>query len=295
VDELDWNRLIDQLSKGNCTPFLGAGACATLPTGPAMSKMWADRYGYPFPDDTDLPRVMQFAAIKSGDTVYIKEKVCEEIAEALEPDFSDPFEPHALLAEFPVPVLLTTNYDDFLARALRRNGKEPVVASCQWYTSGDHDSLRTEIPALPDPTEQNPLIYHLHGTAATPKSLVLIENDYLEFLVQMASSRDGGTPAIVPNIIHSTLADNPLLFVGYSMQDWTFRVLFHGLLRSVPGIHRRRNVSVQLLPEVMQSRQEAEASAREFLTNYFGDWRVQIYWGTAADFCEELRSRMNRR
>ncbi len=237
---------------------------------------------------------MQFAAIWYGDAVDIKEKVCEEILDAPEPDFSDTAEPHALLAEFPLPVFVTTNYDDFLTKALQQRQKDPTVASCQWYetSANDPDVAEPDLSAM-RPDESKPLIYHLHGRAHTAKSIVLTENDYLEFLVKMARSRSQGGPEIVPNIIRSALADNPLLFIGYSMQDWTFRVLFHGLLRDVPGIHKRRNVSVQLPPAVNRSNQRAQERACKFLTDYFHDWHVQFFWGTANDFCRELRSRMN--
>lgn len=137
-----------------------------------------------------------------------------------------------------------------------------------------------------------PLIYHLHGRMQTPKSLVLTESDYLEFLVRITASRDDDPLRLIPGAILSALTDNPLLFVGYSLQDWTFRVLFHGLLRAIPSTHRRRNVSVQLLPPVHNDRDdEVKDRARRYLTRYLEDWRISIFWGTTAEFCRELHSR----
>jgi hypothetical protein len=83
-----------------------------------MSMDWADRYEYPFPDHRDLARVMQYISISEGDPVEIKERVREEFAGKGPPPFDHPTEPHALLARFPIRVFITTNYDDFLTKAL---------------------------------------------------------------------------------------------------------------------------------------------------------------------------------
>jgi hypothetical protein len=290
VEELDWTRLVSQLRRGRCTPFLGAGACGTLPTGAAMSETWAERLKYPFPDNANLPRVMQYGAIEHGDLIYFKEMVCAEIEAADRPDYGDPEEPHALLAELPVPIYLTTNYDDFLVTALTRRGKEPHIDYCRWNSNGESGPL--EDPALV-PTENRPLVYYMHGLAKEAKSIVLTENDYLEYLVGLVRSRQEPNQQIIPNLISNALAENPLLFIGYSMQDLTFRVLYYGLLRDMKKVNQRRNISVQLKPITNGSGAEAQKRACDFMLKNLEDWNIQIFWGTAAEFCQELRRRMN--
>lgn len=292
MEEADWARLVSQLGRGDCTPFLGAGACDVLPTASELGSRWAAKYDYPFVDREDLAKVMQYAAVMEGDSVYLKEKVCEYLRSVHPPDFGRPTEPHALLARFPIPVFITTNYDDFLVKALGLAGKNPNAAICSWFGSTDNDREFFETTPGRNPTSAMPLIYHLHGRMQTPKSLVLTESDYLEFLVRITASRDDDPLRLIPGAILSALTDNPLLFVGYSLQDWTFRVLFHGLLRAIPSTHRRRNVSVQLLPPVHNDRDdEVKDRARRYLTRYLEDWRISIFWGTTAEFCRELHSR----
>jgi hypothetical protein len=290
----DWRRLIDQLKSGECTPFLGAGAChGVLPSGAELCSQWAELYSYPFADHGDLPRVMQYAAISERDAVYVKQKVCQQLAAAGPPDFSDPNEPHALLAQFPISVFLTTNYDDFLVRALKDAGKSPNSATCSWSAGlrYDEDLFATDPGLTPD--SANPLVYHLHGSLQDPKSMVLTENDYLEFLVKMASAHEAdAVHQLIPSPVLSALTDNPLLFIGYGLQDWTFRVIFHGLLSTIPGTHRRRNISVQLLPPINEPMDEAKTRGTEYLTRYLEDWHISIYWGTAEEFCRELRDRL---
>jgi hypothetical protein len=294
VDETDWERLTAQLSRGHCTPFLGAGACAgTLPAAAEMSSAWASKYNYPFLDHHDLARVMQYISITKRDPVFVKEEVCEDFAGKPPPPFGIPSEPHALLAEFPIRVFITTNYDDFLMKALAWAGKRPKSAICPWYMSANanFDEVFADVPSIPSAPDE-PLVFHLHGNFKEPRSLVLTESDYLEFLANIAVFRNDEGPRLIPSVVLSAMTDYPLLFIGYSLQDWTFRVIFHGLLRAQSDVLRRRSVSVQLPPPVNGSVTEAERHAEEYLTRYLEGWSISIFWGTAADFCEELRRRM---
>ena len=60
-----------------------------------------------------------------------------------EPDFNDPAEPHRVLANLNLPVYVTTNYDDFMVKALARHHRQPNRVLCQWnwavegYVSGN--------------------------------------------------------------------------------------------------------------------------------------------------------------
>ncbi|MBB4916686.1 hypothetical protein FHS44_003774 [Streptosporangium saharense] len=292
MGEAEWERLIDQLRSGDCTPFLGSGACAgTLPTGAALSRDMARRWDYPFDDDHDLPRVTQFAVMRYGDSVYVKRRICETLGAGGPPDFKDPHEPHALLAGFPLPVYLTTNYDDFILQSLRAAGKNPNVAVCPWNRGVAYAEDLFSGEAGWNPQPDAPLIYHLHGNLNDPASIVLAEDDYLEFLTNLAVDGAGGSQRMLPASILAALTRRPLLFIGYSLQDWTFRVLFHGLLKAVPGINRRRHVSVQLAPSLVRTKTDVLQVQRQ-LARYYEDWRISIFWGTAEEFCRELRRRM---
>jgi hypothetical protein len=300
VDERDWQRLVEQLRNGDCTPFLGAGACAgALPTGSELGRQWAERYQYPFQDGSNLPEVMQYASIVEGDPVTVKQRVARELSSLPDPDFTDPAEPHALLAELPINVYLTTNYDDFMTRALHRAGKRPVTAVCPWYRGAEVDAhmplpggYRTQLPGTYQPRGDEPLVYHLHGSLRYPPSLVLTEQDYAEFLVNLAKDLGEDAKRVVPTQILSALARQPLLFIGYSLRDWSFRMLFHGFVGAVPDVLRRRHVSVQLSPAADMEGPEERRQAEDYLTRYFSKLNISVFWGTAADFCTELRDRM---
>ncbi|MGH8905184.1 MAG: SIR2 family NAD-dependent protein deacylase [Egibacteraceae bacterium] len=293
MDEADWARLIDQLGDGRVTPFIGAGAVApALPAGATLSRHWAKAYRYPFDDESNLPRVMDYIAVTSGDSIYLKQRVSRDLSMLGPPDFAKLDDPHTLLAELPIPVFLTTNYDDFMAQALVRAGKRPHLATCPWNYEGGYDRKLFDTDTRLDPQADEPLVYHFHGRLQDPASLVLTEDDYLEFLVNITADRAMDDRRLVPLAILWALTSCPILFIGYDFNDWTCRVLFHGLLRSFLEINPRRHVAVQPLPPVNKSDVDAQNSSMRYITRYLESRRISVFWGTVAEFCTELRARM---
>ena len=108
VRERDWSRLVDQLRKGRCLPFVGAGACdGVLPAARDLAEHWAKECEYPFPDRDNLSRVIQYDVVTESDPVTVKERVIAHLQSRLHnhlPDFTDPVQPHALLASLPIPL-----------------------------------------------------------------------------------------------------------------------------------------------------------------------------------------------
>jgi len=66
LEERDWRLLLTRIRSGECTPFLGAGACyGVLPLGAEVAGEWAKEYSYPLDDSCqDLARVAQFLAVE---------------------------------------------------------------------------------------------------------------------------------------------------------------------------------------------------------------------------------------
>lgn len=87
------------------------------------------------------------------------------------------------------------------------------------------------------------------------------------------------------------LTARSLLFLGYNLDDWDFRVLFQAL-KSFGGSPLQQSmdhVGVQLSPESPAIEPEA---VQEYLESYFGEKNVHIYWGQTRRFLDELRSRI---
>ncbi|GAA0441404.1 hypothetical protein Acor_72720 [Acrocarpospora corrugata] len=287
MDEKDWNRLVHQLRHGDCTPFLGAGAVAgTLPTARELSEDLAARYDYPFGDSHNLARVTEYAVVSQGyDSVETKFAFADRLNHYPRP-LAEAHEPHTALAAFPISVYITTNYDDFMLNALRAAGKAPQLAICPWNEPRWDEEVQL---AAWDPTPEQPLVFHLHGQAQSPSSLVLTEGDYLDFLIRLAEDRSTGKGELLPPTVLRALTTQPLLFLGYGVQDWPFRTVFQGLLRTMPSMNRRRSISVTLMPPTSSPGQHD--AVRRYLAKYLDGWNISIYIGTVKEFFRELHQR----
>nr|WP_062337903.1 SIR2 family protein [Herbidospora sakaeratensis] len=293
MEQHDWNQLIYQLKRGLCTPFVGAGASlSVLPSGRALSRKLAKRLGYRGKNSYDLPHVAQFGGMKQGELGHVKEIVRDELTLGRVPDFADPHEPHGLLAGFPFPVFVTTNFDDFIARSLVAAGKTPTSVICPWNSDipADEKLLASESVWKPEP--DTPLVYHLHGALSDPATLVVAQDDYHEFVRNLAMESATGQRKMIPPAVLKALARQPLLFVGYSLQDLSFRMLFQDLNTSIPGISRRKHVSIQLEKPKTDAEKEEKKNLELQLDWYYRGWTIAVFWGGVAAFCAELRSRM---
>jgi hypothetical protein len=97
---------------------------------------------------------------------------------------------------------------------------------------------------------------------------------------------------LLPHQVRRSLAGTSLLFVGYSLADWSFRVLFRGLVTSVEQSLRRISLTVQLPPGSEESGSPTnEEEIQNYLSKYFGQIDIRVYWGTAQEFMNELRTR----
>ena len=285
LQDRDWTLLLRRIKDGKCTPFLGAGACAgTLPLGADIAREWAEEYQYPLEDRGDLARVAQYLAVQY-DPMFPKEEILKYFQDVAPPDFSQPDEPHGVLAGLPLPVYITTNYDEFMVKALVSHHKDPKRELCRWNELvRNHPSIFDSSDAY-DPTPANPVVYHLHGHDEVPESMVLTDDDYLDFLVSI-SSRD----SLLPHQIQRALTGSSLLFIGYSLSDWTFRVLYRGLVSATEKSLRRISVTVQL-PPPSDSDPETAQNIQSYMDQYFGNTDMKVSWCTAREFCAELRQR----
>jgi SIR2-like domain len=214
---------------------------------------------------------------------------------------SDPAEPHKVLAHLPCPIYITTNPDNVLADALIEAGKSPKVEVCRWkrYASFswppsiyDPDSPIYDPNYRPTPEE--PLVYHLFGHVQELDSIVLKEDDYFEYLSQVAGVRSAGDSnndyGLIPSVVRGALANNALLFLGFRMDDWDFRVLYRSLMpegrRGGRVASALASVAAQINPD--RRRNLDPEGAGNYLQNYFKKDEISIYWGYVEDFLEEL-------
>jgi hypothetical protein len=136
---------------------------------------------------------------------------------------------------------------------------------------------------------KRPLVYHLFGHFEEQESLVLSEDDYFDWLtawVQRAAT-------VVPTPVQKSLTSRSLLFLGFELDDWDFRVVFNAIksFAGNPQLRRRKHAGVQLSPEAPLIEPDA---AQEYLESYLGKTNVTIYWGETADFLREFRDQVRK-
>ena len=316
-----WPSLLAAIRSRDCVPIVGPGL-----TDPIMgsrrdfARALADASDYPMAlqDREDLPQVAQFIAVNQSRQFLersVMERACDEMAarneglpaeltagstralddRGLAARFSSLVaaawrtraataapEPHAVLARLPFRLYVTTNPDALLETALVAAGKtDPFVNLCPWnenVVAATDETLGFDA-LLPE----RPLVYHLFGCVAQPDSLVLTEDDYFEFLLKFKMNQRQ-----IPSAVLRGLTDKALLFLGFRLDDWNFRVLFRSIMSQEGGRRRNRfaHIAVQIDPE--DGRVEEPELARRYLKKYFGEARIDIYWGNVDDFMAEL-------
>jgi hypothetical protein len=208
-------------------------------------------------------------------------------------------EPLSMLASLNCPLYVTTNPDELLHRAVSEAQfdaatKAPHSEIARWK---QELSRRTSIFDLPaDPVAaaaasaeysldvKRPVIYKLFGSWSDTESLVITEDDYFDFLIGVTENKD-----LIPTPIRGALANSALLFLGFHLDDWDFRVLFRSLATQQGRTMRQRyaHVAVQIAPE--EGRVVRPEQARKFLADWYDmAGQVSIFWGTVQDFVHEL-------
>jgi len=134
---------------------------------------------------------------------------------------------------------------------------------------------------------ETPVLYYVYGKARYENTWVLTEDDFFDFLIRHSTYK------LLPTLVGEKLVAGSLLFLGFSLDDWKFRILFR-IIMSRGGrelLKNYKHVGVQVDPE--QYTPAEAARLKPLLVKYFGDAaRISIYWGNSSDFLKELRDHM---
>jgi hypothetical protein len=281
-NDLEWYQILESIEGTQCVPFLGAGACYPhLPLAASLAEQLAAKLSdYPF-DRRDLSRVSQHAALTLSPP-SVKRDVATTIKAVVRPDQQPggaaPDEPHRVLARLPLPLYMTTNYDLFMLSALQAlPDRKPYHELCRWNDLLNRPGVFTTEPNF-KLHPATPVVFHLHGHVLEPLSLVLTEDDYLWFLEEMIRRRRELLPGPVADLVRSA----SILFIGYSLADWNFRLL----LRSLGDYAVAQNYVVLKPPSG-----EGAKKMQDYLTSYYQALKLRVFWGTAQEFCGELTTR----
>ena len=248
IRDRHWNVLLDSIKGENCIPVLGPDICMTNDDGSRsnlaidlareLSDILLEDRQLKVKDPNNLSLVAQMSQNElSRDELIIEAKdFYEEHAKRLAERKDSTFEN---LATLPFPLFVTSRHDNTLKHYLEKQGKQPKVKS--YLFKGDHTTTLRDLG-----TVEKPLIYHLYGSFEDPASLVITENDLLDFLRAVVAN-DPGLPVDLQNLFR----DKNVLFLGFGLGNYHLRILLHALNLS------KRNLSFALENTPVAEGQEA--------------------------------------
>jgi hypothetical protein len=314
-----WRRLLRPVALGKVVPIIGPRLLeAAHGASHETAQRLASAIHYPFDHHywDDLPRVTEYMSVKESRFNVIRAyqdqllhdliaahrswlpaaeippqnpkprlgKLLALVGEHMRADTQDAYR---ILAELPAAIYVTTNFDPLLEAALAANQRPAQQLVTRWRHQKPPRSSEDE-PAI-DPTGTSPLVYHVFGAfgSNSDDSLVLTEDNYFDYLIETAAAK------LLPPAVENALVDNSLLFLGFRLTDWHFRVLFR-LMMNLPGRERLKqycHVAVQFDPD-LQTTGDVEG-VKDYLAQYFGkEANIDIYWGSAGEFLQALRDEL---
>ncbi len=311
-----WPAIVAAIQNEKCTPILGPGLYEPMiGNWRDMAISLAHKFNYPLAAfyQEDLPQVTQFVASnQSLDTLFLsvnamiraalQQRFAKDLPENLQKGNASilallktagekfrgsvEYEQHKILASLPLPIYITTNYDNMMAEALIDAGRAPEVVICPWSERFYESSVYENEPDY-RPSVDRPLVYHLFGHLKNPESMVLTEDDYYEFLIGFTAAKKR-TPPIIPPLIARSLTDANLLVLGFQLDDWSFRAMFRTVMIQQGGARRGRYAHIGVQVELDDARNIDVRRARKFIEKYFGEAEINLYWGKSDDFISQL-------
>ncbi len=246
---------------GNVVPVLGAGAnlCdrtsgqhwspgASLPDGAELAYWLAQKLKCDVANTGDLLSVSQYAGVIRGvGPLYV------QLRELFNRDSYAIPSLHRFVAGLPArlekrglpprhQLIVTTNYDELLERALEEAGEPFDVV--RYLANGPDRGRFVHEPSDSDPDkERGPhvirtprkygavspeirtVVLKIHGGLdrrdAAHDSFVITEDDYIDYLTRTSPNE------LIPAKLLAKLLNSHFLFLGYAMRDWNLRVLLH--------------------------------------------------------------------
>jgi hypothetical protein len=308
-----WTSIVGFIKEKTCTPIIGPGLLdALLGSRRDIAVRWAEKSGFPLaPQDRDvLPRVAQYLVTHQSPG-YLPIALIEAVRDAILrrypnaiPDelksvtswttpqmvqalqlamrqymANNPNNPYKLLADLRLPIYITTGAFDFLTDALIAAGAQPVVRVCPGNKFVPRDKSIYE----DTPTPEKPLVYHLFGHISLPKSQIYSEDQFFDYLISVTLNK-----SLIPSAVRAALTNSSLLFLGFQLDDWEFRVFFRYLMAQEGRemLTYYSHVSAQMEPE--EDRILDVKRAHRYLEQYFESEHIGIYWGNTEEFLSAL-------
>ena len=272
----DWNILVKSIHQGNCILMLGPEIAVEKSKGAAkpllqiLANELADELGNgsQIVDRNNLAQIAQRYCSKESvsDLQYVTEDFFEKRHKLQ-------CEVHSALASMPFHLIINATPDCLFVEALKANKKTPEI---DWY------NFRRGVREIEvKGTTDKPFVYYLYGHTKDPDSLVLSENDLLDFLVSVISK----TPPI-PTYLSSEFSDknNNFLFLGFGFRNWYLRILLHVLQA---GNRMGRSFALEELVD------EKDSHFQNAVVFFQNEYKIKFFNEKLGNFVKELKKKYN--
>jgi hypothetical protein len=235
LEETDWRVLLKSIRQGKCILLLGPGVTVdpANPESDPLPAQFAQRLAGKLRNAGKGDQLLA-----AGDLAHVaqtyerampKRRAGLEIATE---DFYTPYHDqttqlHLDLAQLPFTLCISTTPERFLLNAFNRTPEKSPIYDFYHFQPDPKRPQRPPSTAPPATNpEKHPLIYDLYGSLDEPDSLVLTENDLLDFLVSVVGRTPGLHPYVTGQFSDPTVS---FLFLGFGFRHWYMRILLHAL------------------------------------------------------------------
>ncbi len=335
-NDIPWSFLIQQIKdkEKKCIPFISNRVGNNYLFGEDVVAEWANKIGYPLADKGRLSSVAHFQSIMTGDESqtkfdylkFLKEKLLSRAEQkaghspfldslrrdlpnltvtklAIKLGYCDfvaqPENPWTILAQLALPIYITTSFHGLLEIALEQMGRKPQSGIYGWSDLLRDNEFIVDINIKP--TEQEPLVYHVYGSDEVSDSLILTDDNFFEFLENIAQDFDQPEPTklgSIPRVVRSALSSKrwSLLLLGYNLYDWEFKMAFRSAIQSLKVLKRSMSLLIQFEPGAEHDRSTSinDAEIQKFLIKYADEHGFKVYLGDVQAFTERLWVEFNR-
>lgn len=274
----EWRRLIRMIRNDACVLLLGPGMAFdsedrdSTPLTVKLAQVLADQLNHPHEAmcADNLAHIAQIYQ-RENDRISLELEV-EDFYRSYAGCTTDL---HRRLAALPISLCIDLTPAGLMANAYYDEaGKTPVR---DFYGSAKGQAI-----SLIEFTPRRPLVYELFGSLDDSASLLLTENDLLDFLVNVAKN----TPSL-PKDLTSRCSDpkTSFLFLGFGFQHWYLRILLHVLKADGD----RKNLSLALEDAAFFEHPEQHQTALFYSEQH----RIQFRYASWQAFAEELSQRFH--